>query len=241
VFPGVTGLFLVLVLCTQGLSAQQSDTRWLIGTWEGDLQDFSARGGQGPAGRVIRITAAAPDGTAQGKMGVAGKTLNRAELTFDGSGLRIVNSSASVLKLKRNGDGHLVGTLTAKSGKVFEILLTRTNDSGDERITVIYVSALNCPFCRDWEANSKTKWEQSAERSRVDFRVVQAPFFERLDEDHYWSSDIRWIRDQLRISRGTPRFIVVVDGKVVRHKFGVRSWQTEIYPLLQSLLSTKTD
>lgn len=107
----------------------------------------------------------------------------------------------------------------------------------DARVTVVYVSAWDCPYCVDWEATAQKAWEQSAERARVDYRVVKAPYFKRVDENRYWPEDIRWIRDKLQISRGTPRFIVVVDGAVVLHRFGTHSWDREVLPLVKKLVA----
>ena len=71
----------------------------------------------------------------------------------------------------------------------------------------------------------------------MDFRVVKASYFQQVDADAYWPSDIRWIRDALSIKRGTPRFIVAADGKVLIHTFGERSWDARVHPLILQLAS----
>ena len=111
--------------------------------------------------------------------------------------------------------------------------------AADGKVIVVYVSAYNCPYCREWEAFAQPKFEKSAERKQVEFRMVKASYFSRVDEDRYWAEDIRWIRDQLKITRGTPRFIVAKDGKVLIHKFGTSSWDRDVFPLVRRLVSQK--
>ena len=48
-----------------------------------------------------------------------------------------------------------------------------------------------------------------------------------------WPADLRWVPEQLGITRGTPRFIVVRGDKVLLHKFGRRTWSTDVLPLIE--------
>ena len=107
-------------------------------------------------------------------------------------------------------------------------------------ITLIYVGAWDCVYCKQWESFSLPAWEKSPERRHVDFRIVKATTFWRLDDDRYWPEDIRWVRDKLKITKGTPRFIVVVGHDVRLQRFGLYSWDTNVYPSLKQLVSERT-
>ena len=108
------------------------------------------------------------------------------------------------------------------------------------RFILVYVSAWNCPYCREWEVHTQPNWERAPERRHVDFRIVKTPYFSRVDEDRYWPEDIRWIRDSLQITKGTPRFILAIDRGIVLHRFGASSWDKDVYPLIQRLVTEKT-
>lgn len=68
---------------------------------------------------------------------------------------------------------------------------------------------------------------------------MKANHFTRVDSDRYWPADVRWIRDSLEVEHGTPRFIVVSDGKILLHKFGIRAWASDVFPLLQRLVAER--
>ena len=83
----------------------------------------------------------------------------------------------------------------------------------------------------------RTAWERTKERAQVEFHMVKASYFSRLDEDRYWPEEIRWVRDKLRIKGGTPRFVVVLDRTIVSSTFG--QWNAT-YALIQRLVAQKT-
>jgi hypothetical protein len=48
---------------------------------------------------------------------------------------------------------------------------------------------------------------------------IEAPHLARAYDDTYWPASLRPIRDQLPRKSGTPRFLIVRDGKVVGNHF----------------------
>ena len=48
---------------------------------------------------------------------------------------------------------------------------------------------------------------------------IEAPHLTRAYDDSYWPAELRPIRDQLPRKSGTPRFLIVRDGKVVANHF----------------------
>ena len=120
------GFLLVAALLYSYTSvAQQTQDSWLIGYWEGELQDYAAQGGKGNPRRYIEVTAVAPDGTAQGVFGVDGQPPAKATVEVKGPKVHIVNAAKSIAALTREGDDRLVGTLTWTDGKVFSLPLVK--------------------------------------------------------------------------------------------------------------------
>ena len=67
--------------------------------------------------------------------------------------------------------------------------------------------------------------------------MIKANVYQQIDDNRDWPADIRWIRDSLKLQRGTPRYIVAADGKVLLHRFGARAWAAEAYPLIRRLVA----
>lgn len=107
-------------------------------------------------------------------------------------------------------------------------------------ILVLYIGAHDCQYCAYWETGARNDWRASAAFQQVSYREVIVPFFIDTGDERHWPADLRWIRDHTNVKRGTPRFLVAVDGKVVLNKFGTASWGKDVLPLVDSLLKRKS-
>lgn len=93
-------------------------------------------------------------------------------------------------------------------------------------LTVIYVGGLDCPPCQRWRAASEAKWLASPEYRKVTWVEVESPKLREAYQERYWPDDLRPILEQLPRKNGTPRFLIVKDGKVVANQLGGSSWAT---------------
>lgn len=113
----------------------------------------------------------------------------------------------------------------------------------DTRITVVYVGAANCPYCREWETaigmGYRRDFLASKEFPSVEYREVKTPMYSDTSEDQYWPDDLRWVRDKSNAKRGTPRFLVVVGDEVVLNAFGTKGWKNSVVPLIKDLAERK--
>lgn len=110
-----------------------------------------------------------------------------------------------------------------------------TNSS---EILIVYIGAMNCPPCLRFKARDYPVWIRSEAYKHVQYRELNFPHFQRTDEDRYWPEDLRWVRETAYAQRGTPRWIVVVNGHVVSNE---RSWNGKTYPLIQRLVARKLE
>jgi hypothetical protein len=108
------------------------------------------------------------------------------------------------------------------------------------RIQLIYVGADNCGPCKNWELFSEPAWRKSPEAKQVELRKVKVPFFINTASDSAWPEDLRWVRDRTNARSGTPRFIVVVDDRVVGTAFGTNGWSQRTVPLLARLVADQS-
>jgi len=93
------------------------------------------------------------------------------------------------------------------------------------RIQVVYVGGWDCPYCTVWKNEYKKGWVDSAYYKQVEWTEVDVPHLREAYQERYWQGELQAIREQLPKKSGTPRFIVVRDGKVVSNELGVNKWE----------------
>lgn len=91
-------------------------------------------------------------------------------------------------------------------------------------IKVIYVGGWDCPPCTQWKNTRKAGWLASPEYRQVTWIEVESPKLKEAYQERYWPGDLKPILDQLPRKSGTPRFLIVRDGRVVANEFGGSKW-----------------
>lgn len=103
-------------------------------------------------------------------------------------------------------------------------------------VKVIYVGGADCQPCSNWKSKHKAAWLASPEFKKVTWVEVDPPKLKEAYQDRYWPSDLKPILDQLPRKTGTPRFLIVQDGKIVSNEFGSNKWaqtMTDLRKVLQ--------
>jgi hypothetical protein len=120
----VVFVFVVLFLGYQFASAQQTQSPWLIGRWDGNIEGFTGQGG--PA-RMLRVENISPEGRIVSLWGIPPQARGRAEVKMDGTHVKVfVPFSKSTVELARESEDVLVGKIVLASGQEFPIKLTKT-------------------------------------------------------------------------------------------------------------------
>ena len=91
-------------------------------------------------------------------------------------------------------------------------------------VKVIYVGGWDCPPCSAWKNQYKAAWLASPEFKKVTWVEVDPPKLKEAYQERYWLGDLKPILDQLPRKTGTPRFLIVQDGKIVSNEFGTNKW-----------------
>jgi len=103
-------------------------------------------------------------------------------------------------------------------------------------VAVIYVGASDCPPCRLWSRNYMPRFAASEEFSRLTYREVLAPKLFMMMDDAYWPQDLRRYRDRLDGRSAVPLWFVVVEDQVALVGVGLRQWEDQVVPKVNSLL-----
>lgn len=134
------------------------------------------------------------------------------------------------------------------SSAVFGLAACRTTDGQpgtprdtatypDRPLTLLYVRSSACPYCREWEVFAEPDWLRSPERSRLSYRVLDFFHFSNITAASGWPEDVRWVRDELQLTRGTPRFILIRDRNILGSYFGSNRWQSDVLPAVRQALA----
>ena len=90
-----------------------------------------------------------------------------------------------------------------------------TAASAASDLTVIYVGGWDCPPCTQWKNTQKLRWLRSPEFHRVTWVEVESPRLKEAYQERYWPADLRPVLAQLPRKSGTPRFLIVRDGREI--------------------------
>jgi len=103
----------------------------------------------------------------------------------------------------------------------------------DGKVDVIYLGTNDCPYCRHWEAARKPELLASPEGKAASYREVRGETLRKPIEAAHYPADLKWVAEQIGPSRGVPRFVLAVDGKVVMNVMGTEAYQKTFLPALR--------
>ncbi len=102
-------------------------------------------------------------------------------------------------------------------------------------VTVIYVGGWDCPPCSAWKNKEKAGWVASDLYRRVRYVEIESPRLKEAYQDRYWPEELKPVLEQVPRKTGTPRFLVVKDGKIVSNEFGGGRWGTTLEAIKKAL------
>jgi hypothetical protein len=111
----------------------------------------------------------------------------------------------------------------------------------DSRLEMFYLSAPDCPYCTHWESQAKDEllaWSADKALSFVEIRgeTLRQPITER----HY-PPEYRWVYEQIGPSRGVPRFLLAVDGRVLLSTYGTNRYREVFFPALKKVTARRAE
>jgi len=116
----------------------------------------------------------------------------------------------------------------------------RDNATAEDRpVTLVYLRAENCHYCLSWERNVEPKWLASVERGKLSYRALSFATFKDLTTDDVWPADLKWIRDELNVKKGTPRWVLVKDREVLAKALGTNHWGDIMMPAIQRAIGSQ--
>jgi hypothetical protein len=105
--------------------------------------------------------------------------------------------------------------------------------AGGQRIEMFYLGAPDCPYCAHWESQSRAALLASPEGKAVRYVEIRGETLRRPIEARHYPAEFQWVFQQIGPSRGVPRFLLAIDGKVVLSAFGTGGYERDFVPALK--------
>ena len=80
-------------------------------------------------------------------------------------------------------------------------------------------------------ARFSTQWLASPEFKQVTWIEVDVPHLREAYEEQYWPGELKAVWDQIPRKNGTPRFLIVSNGKLVFNAAGADQWERALRAL----------
>ena len=124
----------------------------------------------------------------------------------------------------------LLSSAIAASGVLVASEASRANTPGT---LLVYVGGWDCPPCIAWKNKKKADFLASSMARKLRYVEVESPKLREVYQVGYWPADLRFVRDQIPEKQrfGTPRFLVVQDGKLLGSEWGSGEWDRTLATL----------
>jgi hypothetical protein len=84
---------------------------------------------------------------------------------------------------------------------------------------VVYISARDCVPCARFDATYLARFTAAMQAKGYTVRRVTVAHLNDIRDQSYWPSDLKPLLAQFKNKGGTPRFLVVHDGRVIENLF----------------------
>ena len=144
------------------------------------------------------------------------------------------------------------GTFTNPGGRIVPVRLERIPEDQlrkrklnipavrkDAKLEIIYLGADDCPYCTQWESRSKAELLHSAEGKAVSFTAVKGETLRNPIEERHYPTQLKWVFKEIGPSRGVPKFLLAIDGKVMLTAFGTGGYADVFQPALKEVVARR--
>lgn len=106
-------------------------------------------------------------------------------------------------------------------------------------ISVVYLGAYDCFYCQHWEARAKLELLASPEGRTVRYFEVKGETLKKPITEKDYPAELQWLARKLGASRGVPRFLLLIDGKIARSVYGTNDYETVFLPALRRAVAER--
>jgi hypothetical protein len=108
--------------------------------------------------------------------------------------------------------------------------------SKTSRLDVVYLGSEDCTFCQQWEFGSRVKLLESREARAFNFHEIKNSTLSKPFTPADYPAGLEWVHAQVGATRGVPRFLLAIDGRVVLNSYGTGGYQRNFLPALNEVV-----
>jgi pyruvate-formate lyase-activating enzyme len=109
------------------------------------------------------------------------------------------------------------------------------------RLEVFYLGAPDCPYCQHWEQKERDDLVVWAAGKGVAFTEILGETLRQPIVERHYPPRYRWVYEQIGPSRGVPRFLMAVDGRVILSAYGTNRYSELFLPALKEAAARRTN
>jgi hypothetical protein len=111
----------------------------------------------------------------------------------------------------------------------------------DSRLEVFYLGTPDCPYCQQWEAKARGDLRTWAAAKRIAYVEIRGETLRLPITDRHYPPEYLKVYEQIGPSRGVPRFLLVIDGKVRLSAFGIYRYDEIFLPILKQVAERRAN
>ncbi len=109
----------------------------------------------------------------------------------------------------------------------------------DSRVEMFYLSAPDCPYCAHWESRAKSELLASPAGRAVRYVEIHGETLRMPITERHYPTEFRWVFEQVGPTRGVPRFLLAIDGKIVLGAIGTGGYANRFLPVLRAVVARR--
>lgn len=119
------------------------------------------------------------------------------------------------------------------------LLLCALPARGEGRIEMFYLHAPDCPYCAHWEARARGELLASVEGRAVRYVEIRGETLRQPIIARHYPSEYQWVYEQIGPSRGVPRFLLAIDGRITVSAYGTGGYSQVFLPALRAAVANR--
>lgn len=105
----------------------------------------------------------------------------------------------------------------------------------NSRLEVFYLGAPDCPYCRQWESKARADLLAWAAAKGVYYVEIHGETLRQPIVERHYPQQYLGVFQQVGPSRGVPRFLLAIDGKVRLNAIGLYRYDEVFLPILKQV------
>ena len=119
------------------------------------------------------------------------------------------------------------------------LLLCALPVRGEGRIEMFYLGTPDCRYCAHWEARARGELLASPEGKAVHYVEIRGETLREPILARHYPPEYQWVFEQVGPSRGVPRFLLAIDGRITVSTYGTNGYSQVFLPALRAAVANR--